>query len=142
MGERKPIEPVSPGERERLRALPGMIILVREPGANAYQGYVEHSWSMGYDPGHTNLFWSGVGRDNIFGITMTLVAERDIAHHVEAIKKSHPDWEVTTWNAHDPELPVILDWEAWIDAQAFDPNTLAGVSNKFKARNIPFTMKE
>jgi len=39
-------------------------------------------------------------------------------------------------------MPYELDIEAWLDAQAHNPNTLSGVTNKFKARNTIFKVKE
>lgn len=142
VSERKPIEPLTEKQREHYLKLPGLIILGRAPGVNAWHGYVEHSMSMGWDADHVNYWWSGTGTDAIFGFTMTIDAQRDVDSHMETIKKNKPDWEIKVFDVFDPDLPVVLDREAWMQANRYDPNKLSGVSDKFKARNIPFKMKE
>ena len=132
MSDLKPIVPVTPEQRERLAALPGVIVLIRRPGANAYEGYVEHSFSMDYSGSHVNFWWQSPEHDG----------KRYAEAHAADIRRHHQDWEVEVWDARDPKLPVTLDWEVWIEAQAHNPNTLSGVSNKFAARNIPFRMRE
>lgn len=138
--ERQPRVPVSEERRADLLALRGVIILARIPGENTYTGYVEHSWSMGWDKAHVNFWWIGdaetiIGKVEVYG-------NGDAEEHVREAKKNHLDYAIEVWDAHDPDLPVKLDWDNWVEAQAYDPNTLSGVSNKFVARNIRFEMRE
>lgn len=139
--ERQPRIPLTPDQREQLMARRGHVVLFREPGANQYRGYVEHSFSMGIDPARTCLFGSGEYVSNL-GTRHVIDGQADAEHHAEEIRKKHPDSIVEVWDARDENLPVVLDWEEWLDAQAFDPNTFSGVTNKFKARNLRFDMRE
>jgi hypothetical protein len=95
---------------------------------------------MGWDSDHVLFWWSGPATSN-FGSKHVLDARADATHALEHLKKLQPDWDIVLYDVRDEALPVILDWDGWIEAQAFNPNTLSGVSNKFKARNMKFTMK-
>lgn len=134
--ENKPIVPVSPERREKLRKANGAIILSKIDGANHFHGFVEHSFSMGWDSSYALFFYDCFDKKGN-------ITSRGCDEAEDFAKRQRVDGkEVEVWNVHDENLPVVLDWEAWIDAQAYNPNTLSGVNNKFKARNIPFTMKE
>lgn len=141
MNKREPRVPLTQEQRDRLLAREGYVILIHEPGANQYHGYVENSFSMSLDSSRTCLFGSGEYVSN-FGTRHVLDGRADAEHHAGDLRKSHPDATVVVWEVHDENLPVILDWEEWLDAQAYDPNTLSGVTNKFKARNLRFDMRE
>ncbi len=140
MTERKPIVPVSEEQRQKLLALQGVVILGNEKGGNHFKGYVEHSWSMDWSSDHVLFWWSGPATSNL-GSKHMLDARKDAEHALKSILSSHTSWDVTVWDVRDEALPVILDWESWVQAQAFNPNTLSGVTDKFKARNMPFKMK-
>ena len=131
--EIKPIEPVSAEQHHRLRnELELRIILFRKPDDNSWTGYIENSFSMGEDKGHTLMFFTGKYSN----------AVRESTEHVANIRALHPSFDIHIFDPRAEDLPVILDWEAWINAQAYNPNTLSGVSHKFKARNIPFKMPD
>lgn len=134
---REPIVPVSAEQRETLLQFKGFVILGQEPQSNTLSGYVEHSFCMGWDSGYALLFlWHPIR-----GWRKTEEsALRDAEEWLVSARKKVSDAKI--WDIHDPELPVVFDMESWIDAQAYNPNTLSGVSNKFKARNAAFTMKD
>lgn len=128
--ERKPNEPISEERRIQIRESDRWLLLGRKPGENAYLGYVEESFSMDWSADHVlqfNMVWSD-GKVNC-------------EEHMETAKRNHPDWEIVMYHWRDENLPIILDIEKWLDANAYNPNTLSGVDNKFLARNIPFLMK-
>lgn len=140
MPERKPVVPISDERRAQLLDLAGYVILVRKTADEPYEGYVEQSFGMGFDPKRVNFWWSGEAHSN-FGTKHTIDGRESAMRHAETIEKNHPDWSVEVWDAHNEDLPIVIDWNAWADAQAHDPNTLSGVSDKYKARNAPFTVK-
>lgn len=133
----KPIEVISPEKREKLRNMQGYVILATPPSRNAYQGYIEQSFSMDFSESHVNFFWSSDDMTKKHAID----GKKEADYHVDKLLKSHPDWKIEVWSVHDDDLPIELNWERWIDAQAFNPNTLSGVTNKFRARNFEFSIK-
>jgi hypothetical protein len=138
--DRKPIVPVTDDWRDKFRQFRGFIILGQDAKVNHPSGYVERSFSMGWDAGHVLLaLWHPEwGR-----IKTEAACRRDVDHWLAStsiIASGMAD--VRAWDIHDPDLPIVIDLEAWITAQAFDPNTLSGVSDKFRARNAPFAMRE
>lgn len=132
----------TPEQIEYLMNSQGYIILGLPPESNAYQGYVEHYWQMGWDKDHVNFFWTGNGTDNVFGLQHKIDGLKTATHYAKTSMKLHPDWQIAMWDVRDEKLPVILDWDSWVKAQEFNPKTLSGVSNKFLARNFKFTIKE
>lgn len=133
--EYKPIVPVSDEQRERLRQFKGFVILGNLPGENHVSGFVEHSFSMGWDRSHVNMWvWHPE-----WGYFKT---EDPVRDNCQKYADKYKEQNAKVWDIHDPDLPIVLDIEAWIDAQAYNPNTLSGVSDKFKARNAPFKMKD
>jgi hypothetical protein len=139
--EKKPIVPVSEEARQRLLNLQGYVILGRPKGGNSYQGYVENSWTMDWRGDYAVFFWSGEAVSN-FGTKHNLNAYKDAKYHFDRLIQDRPDWDIQMFDVRDENIPVVLDWEGWIEAQAYNPNTLSGVTDKFKARNFKFTMKE
>jgi hypothetical protein len=136
----KPIQPVSDEWREKFRQFRGFVILGQDAKVNHPSGYVERSFSMDWDAGHVLLaLWHPQ-----WGRVKTEAACRiDVDHWLASVSITQSGMaDVRAWDIHDPALPIVIDLEAWIDAQAFNPNTLSGVSDKFKARNAPFVMKE
>lgn len=130
--ERKPLVPLPDKTKHKLRNMKSWVILARRPEENAFIGYVEQSfhmeWSNEYVLIHISTWWK----------------EDEIKKEFEDIKKKHPSWGENIWlyEVHDENLPIVIDFEAWLDANAHNPNTFSGVTNKYKARNAPFKMKE
>lgn len=135
------MEPVSEERRQRLLALEGFLILGRPKGGNSYQGFVENSFSMGWSPNYVNFWWSGEATSN-FGTKHKIDGRADAEHYLAEERRLRPDWDIEIFDAKDENLPVVLDWDGWVDAHAYNPNTLSGVSDKFRARNFRFEMKE
>ena len=130
--ERKPIVPVSEETRQRLLTMPAFVLLGFPTKANAYQGYVEQSFSMSWSSNHVLIYTNSWGD----GRKQAEEAKQDSERIIYM-------WALEVYDARDTEkLPIVIDWEAWIEAQAFNPNTLSGVNDKFKARNAPFKMKD
>ncbi|QIG70125.1 hypothetical protein EVB87_025 [Rhizobium phage RHph_N28_1] len=128
--QRQPLVPLTEEQREKVRSSDRWVILARVPGENSYQGYVENSFCMDWSKDRVlqfNMVW-GDGKANG-------------EEHLSTARNNHPSWEIEMYHWRDENLPVILDIESWLDDLAHNPNTLSGVSDKFKARNIPFTMK-
>ncbi|QXV73994.1 hypothetical protein [Rhizobium phage RHEph12] len=128
--ERKPNVPLSEDRRAAIRASDRWIILAKLPGDNSYQGYTELSFCMDWSKDYVlqfNMVW-GDGKKNC-------------EEHLALARSNHPTWEIEMYDWRDENLPVILDIEKWLDANAHNPNTLSGVDDKYRARNIPFTMK-
>lgn len=126
-----PVEPLTEEKREILRGLRKHVLLGFPPGGNAWQGHVELSFAMDWHVDRVRIWtdtW-GDGREN---------SER----HMQQSQEVRPDWQMKVFNLEDEDLPIIIDIEKWIDDQAYNPNTLSGVTDKFAARNAPFKMKE
>jgi hypothetical protein len=120
---------------------PHRIILVRDKFINHYRGYVENSFSLSFHEDRTYLYWSGKPTSN-FGGNFNIDAIRDSEEELKRLQKSYPDKEFTLFDPHEEEtLPVMLDWEDYLDGNE-RADTLSGVKNKFRARNIRFMMKD
>ncbi|WP_147373616.1 MULTISPECIES: hypothetical protein [Sphingomonadales] len=144
VAEHMPIEPVGPARREALMASEGCIILGRKPGSNSHQGFAENNFSVGdmeWHAEYANFFlsrdsWSSSGKKQM------IRGEVEAEVCVESERRRLPDWEIEIWDVHDEHLPVVIDWEGWIDAWAYDPNNkMSGVTSMFKACNLRFTMR-
>lgn len=138
--------PETPEEKiareERLLALPGFVVLVRKPGENDYRGLIEHSFSLGESNDSTQFFWSSNNASSNLGGTFKIDGKKGAEERVDYYKLIQPDWSYEIFDAKDEDkLPVILDWQSWLDANA-PADTLSGVRNKHKARNIFFRTKE
>jgi hypothetical protein len=119
-------------ERERIKALPAYVLLRRQPGANSYEGYIEHSFSMDWSPDYVRVWWSGtaysfLGTHQIDG---KATAEKDRDEYA----RRYPDTEFVVFDLHSEECPIEIDWDVWADAM------IAG--RKFASRNPKFTIKE
>lgn len=126
---------MSTDERNKfLRELPGYVILVRKPDDDKIYGPVENSWSLGIEPNRTFFYWTNHNIE-IDGLEW---ATRDL----QTFCKKHPDWKFSLYDARDTErLPVILNWELWLDAHEPSDKTIAGIKNKHEARNLRFVVK-
>lgn len=127
--------------KQRLMSLPGYVLLGRTAADNAYQGYVEHSFSLSLDRDRTHFYWSGDAVSN-FGTRHKLDGKAHAEKDMEHLRKSRPDMEWAMYDARDAAtLPVVLDWDDWLDGHE-PAQTLSGVKDKYRARNIRFRMKE
>lgn len=130
-----PSEKVITEERKAsLMAVQGYIILVNKPGDGQLYGTVENSFSIGIEPNRAFLYWTSAYR-NIDGLEW---AKKDVAYWT----KQHPDYVYTIYDARDAEkLPVVLNWDVWLDAHTPSDKTMSGIKNKYDARNLRFTLK-
>ena len=120
--------------KARLTALDGFVILIQKPGDPVFYGPVENSFSLGVDANRTFFYWTSKER----GMDGREWAEGDLADY----RRKHPDWLLTLWDAKDAEkLPVVLNWELWLDAHEPSDQTVSGIKNKHEARNLRFHVK-
>lgn len=117
---------------------PGFVVLGRAKTANAFQAIVEHSWCMDLSMDRACFFWSPAPGD-----TRKLdpdMGRKSAEKYRDHFAKSRPDHDFVVYDIADPALPVKLFWDEWRVDNEYIPNTLSGVRNKFKARNVRFDM--
>ena len=121
--------------KQMLKALPGYVVFIRKPeDFDKLYGPIENSFSLDVVPNRTRFFWTG-NSGSVDGL-------KDAEHEVEFWRAKHPDWHFKIYDARDVEaLPVVLNWDVWLDAHEWSTETLAGIKNKFEARNLRFTLK-
>jgi hypothetical protein len=127
---------------ERLMALPGYVVLGWSAEEQRFYGTVENSFSLGLSPAFVQFNWSSDNATSNFGgkfkVDGLAMAQRDL----ESWSKSRPDLAFRIYDARNAEaLPVVLDWDGWLDANQPNPNSLSGVVDKYRSRNIRFTAK-
>jgi hypothetical protein len=128
--------------KARLMALPGYVVLGREPQDNAYVGTVENSFSLGLSKDHVQFNWSSDAATSNFGGRFTVDGAALAARDKEYWEKQRPGMMFEVFDARDADkLPVVLDWEGWLAANE-PADTLSGVRDKYRARNIRFEMKD
>ena len=121
--------------------LPGYIVLGRKKGSNAYQGVVEHSFTMGLSEDHVRFWWTfDKATMNILPGTIDVDGFKDACLSCSEFAKNHPDMEFEVFDAHSDDLPVIIDWDQWREDEQ-PAKTFSGVKNKFGARNPRFEMR-
>lgn len=128
--ERKPIVPLTEGSKKKLRELTSWVILCKKPGENALQGRIENSFNMDFHHSRVQI------------LTSTWWTETRLQDIVTDLQERAPTWDFFLYEIHDEKLPIVINFEAWLDAQAHDPNSIYGVRDKFDARNAPFVMKD
>jgi len=111
----------------------GYIILIKKPNDDQLYGPVENSFSLGVEPNRTFLYWSST----YYNLDSWTWANRDYDRGV----KDHPEWEYTIYKAMDENLPVVLNWDVWLDAHSPSDKTMSGIKNTYDGRNLRFTMK-
>ena len=122
---------------KRKMALPGYVCLGMQEGEAGFVGLVEHSFSLGTDPNRTQFFWTGPAVSNL-GTHHDIDGLEDAKYRVS----KHPELDIEIYDARDAEaLPVELDWYSWL-IDSLPAYTLAGVNNKFGARNLRFRFKD
>jgi hypothetical protein len=121
--------------------LPAFIILGRKPGDNAYTGYVEHSFSMGESKDESLVFWSSQNAASNFGGKFVVDGRKKAENHLNILrqKDAKTEWEI--YDVTDENIPVVLNWQIWHWANEPD-YTLSGVRDKYRARNVKFSIKE
>jgi len=123
--------------------LQGYVVLGRrKQGGNTFElGPVEHSFSLGTSSERTQFDWSSDNATSNFGGSFKIDGLERAKRDVERLEKSKPDYEWFIFDIHDPDIPVLIDWDEWRAAGA--PGwTLSGVIDKFRRRNVRFFMKE
>ena len=85
---------------------------------------------MNWSSIRVRFWWTDIISDPTLGLTFDVDGMRDAEAHAKHCRREHPSWEITVWDAHDQNLPISIDWNAW--AQADD---------KYSHRNPTFAMK-
>lgn len=118
----------------QLKSLPGYIMLIKKPDDYQLYGPVENSFSLGVEANRTFFYWTSESR----GIDGWSWVNKDVAYW----KNLYPTWEYTIYDARDAEkLPVVLNWDLWLDAHTPSSKTMAGIKNKHEARNLRLKLK-
>jgi hypothetical protein len=119
--------------------LPGYIILGRY--GDLYIGPIECSFSLDTSYERTQFFWSSKVATSNFGGKFEINGLEWAKESIKRLEKDHPDINFQIYDVHDDNLlPVELDWDEWREA-CKPAETLSGVKDKFKARNVKFTIK-
>ncbi|CAN7756226.1 hypothetical protein LJN214_006867 [Mesorhizobium sp. LjNodule214] len=117
---------------KRSRAqLEGAIVLARRPGQNGLVGLIETSLFMNWSPTRVRFWWTDIITDAALGLTFDVDGMKDAEAHAKHCRGQYPAWEIIVWDAHDENLPISIDWNAW-----------AAADDKYGHRNPPFAMKE
>lgn len=117
---------------KRNQPLPrGAVVLARRPWDNALVGLIETSLFMKWSPSQVRFWWTDIITNSTLGLQFNVDGMSDAAAHAAHCLAKHPNWEVQIWDAHDPNLPITIDWQDWIET-----------SDKYCHRNPNFTMKE
>ena len=131
---KEPLTLIDEDRNAKLMAVQGYILLIKKPGDEKLYGPVENSFSLGVEPNRTFFFWTSKVQ-NIDGWEWV---NRDL----KMWKEKYPGWEYAVYDARDAEaLPVVLNWDLWLDAHQRSNDTLSGIKNKHEARNLRFTLK-
>ena len=128
---KEPLTVVDEDRNARLMLVQGYIMLIKKPGDDDLYGPVENSFSLGVEPNRTFFFWTSKVQ-NIDGWEWV---QRDL----KMWKEKYPDWEYSIYDARAEALPVVLNWNLWLDAHQRSNDTLSGI--KHEARNLRFTLK-
>lgn len=134
--------------QEQLRAmappeLPGFVVLgrLREGGNACELGLIENSFSMGESSERTQFHWSSDNVTSNLGGRFKVDGRAHAEDEKKRADRQLPQYEWTVYDVHDPDIPVLFDWDEWRAANARG-YTLAGVIDKFRCRNVRFFMKE
>jgi hypothetical protein len=116
-------------KRNRLK-LKGAIVLARRPGQNELVGLIETSLFMNWSSTRVRYWWTDIISDPSLGLAFDVDGIRDAEAHAKHCRREHPSWEIAVWDAHDQNLPISIDWNAWAEAD-----------DKYGHRNPTFAMK-
>lgn len=113
---------------------PWWVVLCRPPGANAYSGIIERSFSMDINPERVLVYWTGKAYS--FLGECVVDAKKDAEHLRDSMQPQYPDADLEAWDLADPDCPITIDEDAWIADRRAKP------LRKFNARNAIFSMRE
>jgi hypothetical protein len=117
------------------RFLPVYVVLGLPPGQNAWQGYIENSWSMGWSEDRVRAWWSGTAYSNL-GTTHQIDGKEDAEEQVRELTSRHRDWTIRAFDITAEDCPVQLDLNQWLlDMEQ-------GHRRKYQNRNPKFTIRE
>jgi hypothetical protein len=122
--------------KNRLLDLVGLVVLIRKPDIPMWFGLVERSFSIDEAPGRAR-FWHNYSDGNTETVSAQMWADQNAASHY----RTHPDWLFWFLNPHDESLPFTFDWDSWLEAHEYDSKTIAGIKDKYGARNLRFSVK-
>lgn len=122
--------------RERLMSI--HVVLIRRPDESHWWGPVEHSFSLGTSPNQTFFYWSSLPDS---GYDPPIDGLAWLRKDLKGWEAKNPTWKYYIFDAHDPELPVTIDWERWLSAHEPDGTKLSGIANKYYARNFQIAPK-
>lgn len=109
--------------------LPLRVILQEKDGA--YEGEVEHSFSLSWSHNLVNIYWSGKAYSNL-GSTHQLDAIRNSASNL----KRYAGQPIAVYDPLSPDCPVDVDLVIWVN-HFYDPR-----ASKFQKRNAPMKQRD
>jgi hypothetical protein len=137
MEPQEPLVATDEDERRNARlmevAKEGYVCIIKKPNDDKLYGPVENSFSLGVEPNRTFLYWSST----YYNLDAWTWANKDL----ERNKQEFPDWEFTIYKAMDENLPVVINWDVWLDAHMPSTKTLSGVKSTYDSRNLKFTKR-
>lgn len=119
--------------KSKLLDLPGFVILGSRPGENALSAIIELSFAMDESQDRV-LFWfirPDMSKERVM---------KNCEHYRSMFSMGGNEYKI--WDVRDPDLPIDINWEEWLWANASSEKTVSGVRDKYRARNPQFKMKE
>ncbi len=101
-----------------------VVLLTTDDG---YHGLVEHSMAIAAHTSRVRLWWT-------WGVADGRADAENNAKYATGARAAD------IWDAHDPALPIVIDWDGWVRDNE-PAKTLSGVRDKFRARNAMFTIR-
>jgi hypothetical protein len=115
--------------------LPVYVVLGLPPGKNAWQGYIENSFSMSWSEDRARAWWSGKAYSNL-GTTHVIDGKEDAEEQVRDLAHRHRDWTIRAFDITADDCPVDLNLDEWLNDME------GGHRRKFYNRNPKFTIRE
>lgn len=108
----------------------GWVVLAIMPGKNAWRGYVENSFDMGWEEDSVYVYWSGpyYWGNKAIGVWD---GEKNAKDAAKEIAKANPDWTVEVFDLNADNCPVEINLDRYLRA-----------TNKYEMRNAKFSMRE
>jgi hypothetical protein len=123
-------------KQSNLLSSSGFIVLCRNKSGGDYLAVFEDDFSMGISETQAYYFWSSNSSASALGGSMISTMEEANIHKKDFAKR-FPDMEFKIWNVSSNSLPIVLDWDAYLDAND-QPKSYK--TNKM-ARNFIFKKK-